>query len=342
MDANTRIERFNRICSLVQQRHNHEASLFNRRKCALFIQLPPLLDKAVSAPELGEEMTELFEKLATGQYRNIVVFTGAGVSTAAGVPDFRSAGGLFETLRRDYGDRFPQARHNPEWLLSRAFAQQHPEIWEEIMLFRIQADYSQVQPTLTHRFCAWLHQKGWLKRIYTQNVDGLHLHPTLNMSPDQVVECHGSVRDASLVLYGDALPRRFFECCDQDFPLNPPTEQGQVDLVLVFGTSLQVAPFCAIPNMAPKGCTRVLVNRCVQDCLRNDFSRNHNKSVYGGGGLAPSATTRIGKHKHVSLRPLWNDSKANKKWHQLLVEADCDDFVRHFYDATSRRQVAGP
>ena len=74
------------------------------------------------------------------------------------------------------------------------------------------------------------------------------------------------MRDASLVLYGDDLPKRFTDCCDQDFSINN-DKLGNVDLVLVFGTSLQVAPFCAIPNMALKGCTRVLVNESMHPGL---------------------------------------------------------------------------
>jgi NAD-dependent SIR2 family protein deacetylase len=274
--------------------------------------------------EMSNSVMQLFENLSNGTFQNIVVCTGAGVSTAAGIPDFRSKGGMYETLVRDYGECFPQAKLHPEWLLSRSFAQAYPDVWEEIMLPRIQADYAELQPTMTHEFCAWLHQRGWLRRIYTQNVDGLHLHPSLNIPTEKVVECHGSMRNGNLVLYGDPISTRVVDCCDQDFGDN------NVDLMLVMGTSLQVAPFCAIPNMALKGCTRVLVNACIQDCLRNDCN-----------GFV-TTMTRIGKRKHVSLKSLWNDVKANRKWNQLLVETKCDDFVRHFYsfvDASSKANV---
>lgn len=306
-----------------------------RSKYATFIQL----DNDTPADELGEGLTELFEKIASGKFKKILVCTGAGVSVAAGVPDFRSPGGLFEMLRREFGDQFPQARDNPEWLLSRHFAIEHPQVWNEIMLPRIQADFNGLQPTLTHRFFAWLYQHGWLGRIYTQNVDGLHTHPSLNIPPDLVVECHGSMRTGNLVLYGDDLPQRVSECCNQDFPLNANPGQ-EFDLVLVFGTSLQVAPFCGIPNMVPKGCTRVLVNKRVQDCLRNDFTPRASDGVYGGfGGISQVTSARIGKRKNVPLRPLWNDSKANKKWQQLLVESESDEFVRRFFESLVAKEL---
>ncbi|CAK9044667.1 unnamed protein product [Durusdinium trenchii] len=185
----------------------------------------------------------------SGDYRRIVVLTGAGVSTSAGIPDFRSSGGLYESIREHFGSLVPAVMDCPEELLSRRFAQQNPQLWEQKVLPWLRSWKMDAAPTLSHHFGAWLWQKGWLQRIYTQNVDGLHLHPSLELPRDVVVECHGSMA-AGLVLYGDPLPQHFEDCCSEDF--------DKVDLVLVMGTSLQVAPFCGLPNMAPKGATRVL------------------------------------------------------------------------------------
>jgi len=46
-----------------------------------------------------------------------------------------------------------------------------------------------------------------------------------------------------------------------------------------------------------------------------------------------------GNAKHVSLRPLWNDRKANKKWSHHLVESDCDEFVRHFFQSAAAKKL---
>ena len=54
------------------------------------------------------------------------------------------------------------------------------------------------RPTAAHRLCAWLHRRGWLRRVYTQNVDGLHLAPELGLPASAVVECPGSFRDGML------------------------------------------------------------------------------------------------------------------------------------------------
>uniref|UniRef100_A0A7S4JWF5 Deacetylase sirtuin-type domain-containing protein n=1 Tax=Odontella aurita TaxID=265563 RepID=A0A7S4JWF5_9STRA len=278
-------------------------------------------------PSIDEE--ELFDGLAKRKFRSVVVLTGAGVSTSAGVPDFRSPGsGIFEEIRSRFGERFPEARDQPEVILSRSFATAHPEVWEtEVEPFvRSAVKSDNIFPTAAHKFCAWLHRQGFLRRVYTQNVDGLHLHPSLGLPKDMVVECHGSARNNTLVMYGDSLPMRFFDCCDIDFPENG---TGSVDLIIVMGTSLQVAPFCAVPNMAPRGCTRVLVNRYLDECLWNDFSPSRSQAAYGS--VVVSGRTRIGSRKDVPLRPFWTDRKARKKWRQLLIETDCDDFVASFF-----------
>lgn len=210
-----------------------------------------------------------FKEILSGCFKNIVVLTGAGISTSAGIPDFRSKGGLFDCIRKRFGKRFPCCRDRPEHFFSRHFEEKNPETWKhEILPWLQKFKFCCAPPTLTHWFCSWLYNRGWLTTVYTQNVDGLHLHQDLQMRRDLIVECHGSLADGSCVLYGDKLPERFDECCSRDFPNFGP----KVDLIMVFGTSLQVAPFCGIPNMALKGCTRVLVNRNLSDCMTNQWN----------------------------------------------------------------------
>lgn len=309
------------------------------------------LSKRSAMPPLSEE--EFFERLAAGGYRSIVVCTGAGVSTEAGIADFRSRGGLFDEIRSRFGARFPSVQRSPEMLLSRSFAREHPGVWQEEVLPWLRTwRLVEALPAAAHRFCAWLHRQGWLRRIYTQNVDGLHTHPELRMAAGMVVECHGSFRDGSCVLYGDPMPDSVDETCRRDFG----PESSPVDLVLVVGTSLQVAPFCAVPNLAKKGCARVLVNACLQDCLTNGFSRcggprvqdsiersSRSCSLYDDcddsmyRAQAQVSTARLGGWKAVTLRPLWRSREGDKRWRQLLIEARCSEFVERFFCSEAAR-----
>ena len=119
---------------------------------------------------------------------------------------------------------------------------------------------------------------------------------------------------------------------------------ASVDLMLVFGTSLQVAPFCAIPNLAPKYCVRVLVNRNLQDCKSNGFSIiSRTADTTATTTTATHTTIRLGpkrggaRRRNVPLYPLWwsNDRKIYKRWRQLKIQDDCDTFVERFFNSDS-------
>ena len=198
-------------------------------------------------------------------------------TVGAGIPDFRSPGtGLYDNLQK-YGLPYPEAifevnyyRRKPD-----AFVSLANELWPGI----------KYRPTLTHRFLKILADKGLLLRIYSQNIDGLEF--LADIPDDKLVECHGHFRTAScidchkpadadkvksaivdrgetpkcsycrgnvkpdIVFFGEGLPNRFHKLLKRDLP--------KADLLLVMGTSLQVAPVSMIPDMAR--CNRVLFNR---------------------------------------------------------------------------------
>lgn len=317
------------ICSLdlqsLQSLDEHEIGRKHKKKLFRIGLLDHPPDSNLSSITTEEE---LFRDIANGKFKNIVVLTGAGISTASGIPDYRSSGGYFEILKHEFGGRFSGIEATPENLFSRNFVNQYPHVWENELLPTVQKQIFQddLSPTIAHKFCSYLHHQGWLKRIYTQNIDGLHLHPSLNIPDEKVVECHGSVKRGDLVLYGDSLPEKFFRLASDDFSLLSSQQQDtMVDLVLIFGTSLQVAPFCGLPNMALRECTRVLVNRSLSDCYQNSFS----SSFSSYGSRMANTTMTIGTRKNVPLQSLWLKSRA-KKWRQLMVEDDCDDFVKRF------------
>lgn len=143
------------------------------------------------------------------------------------------------------------------------------------------------RPTLAHAFCKVLEEKGMLRRIYTQNIDGLEA--IAGVSTDKLVECHGHFRSCScikcrspmeidecretiiertevpicsncgsyvkpdIVFFGEELPNRFQELLSDD--------TDAADLLVVMGTSLMVMPVAGIPNWVANDCPRLLVNR---------------------------------------------------------------------------------
>jgi hypothetical protein len=95
--------------------------------------------------------------------------------------------------------------------------------------------------------------------------------------------------------------------------------------MLIMGTSLQVAPFCAIPNLVPKACTRILVDINPLNAFTNDWSKTR-KSLDEMYGLASgNSSIKIGS-RVVSLKPQWDK---HSKWKdQYIITSDCDQWVK--------------
>lgn len=111
---------------------------------------------------------------------NIVAFTGAGISTESNIPDFRSAGGLYNNIKDSYG-------YPPEYMLSYSFFIKHPEIFFDY--YRKNLVYEDARPNACHKALARLEESGKLKAVITQNIDGLHQAA----GSQNVLELHGTV-----------------------------------------------------------------------------------------------------------------------------------------------------
>ena len=124
---------------------------------------------------MNEKIQELQQIIDNSNH--IVFFTGAGVSTASGIPDFRSTDGLYNQKYQ-----FP-----PEEILSHHFFKQHTE--EFFRFYRDKMLYPDVKPSFVHQYIATLEKRNKKVTIITQNIDGLHqLAGSTN-----VLELHGSV-----------------------------------------------------------------------------------------------------------------------------------------------------
>lgn len=138
--------------------------------------------------------------LASESCQNVVVLSGAGVSCAAGIPDFRSPGGMYDTLRPELLTATPQERHlmmrDPSAVVYKELflANQFP--YHEVRRpFILGTQAQEWKATLFHRFVELLDKKGKLLRHFTQNIDGLDYQTSVE--PDRVIPCHGTVGRAA-------------------------------------------------------------------------------------------------------------------------------------------------
>ncbi len=105
-----------------------------------------------------------------------VVFTGAGISTESGIPDFRSPGGIWTRFRTVYYDEFM------------ASANARLEYWQQKSIGH--RDFADAKPNAGHRVIAKWHRDGRIRGVVTQNIDGLHQLAGC----DEVLELHGTAR----------------------------------------------------------------------------------------------------------------------------------------------------
>jgi NAD-dependent deacetylase len=193
--------------------------------------------------------------------RRILVFTGAGISTASGIPDFRGPNGVWQRRRPVYFDEFlasPDARI---------------EYWD----FKLEGwdILSRARPNAVHDAVVSLERAGKIAAVVTQNVDGLHR--LAGTSPDRLIELHGTDRSvACLRCAASSDPAPHFERfratrvpprCECGGLLKPATISfGQslnhrdleraaaaaaaADLVLALGSTLSVYPAASIPLAA--------------------------------------------------------------------------------------------
>jgi len=208
----------------------------------------------------------------------VVVLCGAGISTNAGIPDFRSPGtGL-------YND--PKLRSAFD---AQGFRKDPSSLWEFARRLHCGLDDGSIRPTASHFFLRLLQSKGLLLRIFTQNIDGLEI--AAGVPAASVVESHGTMNRAkctrcgysanmddvkrdlattdcatvlptcpfcgavlrpAVTMFGEELPKTFDRRRAADI--------GLADLLIVMGTSLVVYPFAGLVNQVGPLVPRLLIN----------------------------------------------------------------------------------
>ncbi|KAH8170060.1 sir2 family protein [Sarocladium implicatum] len=237
-----------------------------------------LLDPSVPPRNLSARTIDaVAEYIQSGKVKRIVVLTGAGISTAAGIPDFRSPKtGLYSNLARL---NLPHA----EAVFDIDYFRENPD---PFYILANELYPGKFYPTISHAFISLLAKKGLLQMLFTQNIDCLERRA--GVPSEKVVEAHGSFATQrcidckteypddemkehvfankvprckedgcgglvkpDIVFFGEPLPKRF----DHNAQIT-----ALADLVLIIGTSLSVYPFAGLPELAAPGRPRVLFN----------------------------------------------------------------------------------
>lgn len=200
---------------------------------------------------------------------NIVFFGGAGVSTESGIPDFRSANGLYN---QDLGREV-----SPEEMISHSFYVKHTKDFYDF--YKDKLIYKEAKPNACHKALAELEKQGKVKAVVTQNIDGLH-----QLAGSKTVwELHGSVLrnycerchtfyDVDTILEADGVPH-----CDKcggrikpdvvlyeegldEYVINSAVEAiANADTLIVGGTTLIVYPAAGLIRYF-RGKNLVLIN----------------------------------------------------------------------------------
>lgn len=238
-----------------------------------FDQDDAIVDKVI--PELTfEGLSSHWRKYG---FKNIVTMVGAGISTSAGIPDFRSPGsGLYNNLKKY---KLP----NPTAIFEVDYFERNPAPFFELAKELYPGSF---EPTPAHYFVRLLHEKGLLQRHYTQNIDTLDR--LAGIPSNKIIEAHGSfytnhclkckeeydmawmkekifldeiprcthcngLVKPDIVFFGENLPSSFYTSPDEDFK--------DCDLLIIMGTSLEVQPFASLITRAGPRCVRLLINR---------------------------------------------------------------------------------
>lgn len=221
-----------------------------------------------------ERIAQLNKMIA--EARRITFFTGAGISTGSGIPDFRSADGLYTTSEED----------DPEYMLSHTCLNTEPQRFFEYM--RKNMDFRKAEPNIAHLKISEL-QRARTVSVITQNIDGLHekagskvidnIHGT--MTKWYCPGCFHDQYDHDDVMDGNfddrfGVPR--CPLCGNEFIIRPDItlyeeglpgnawfnaqlHVGSADLMIVVGSSLTVSPANHLPYYFGHSQKLVLINR---------------------------------------------------------------------------------
>ncbi len=204
--------------------------------------------------------------------KHLVVFTGAGISTESGIPDYRSQGGIWDKFKPVYFDEFMSSETS------------RIKYWDQRL--DMEKSLSVSKPNTGHKSIAKLHDRGILKALITQNIDGLH--EASGIPKEKIIELHGNTRRVrcmscqkliswkeaeNMIDAGQRAPvcscGGFFKPDTISFGQAMPVEETQKaamlssksDVFIVVGSTLLVQPAALMPEYAKNaGSFLVIIN----------------------------------------------------------------------------------
>jgi NAD-dependent deacetylase len=228
---------------------------------------------------MDEKIALIAEKIKVS--KKLVVFTGAGISTESGIPDYRSQGGIWDRFKPVYFDEFMSSRES------------RIRYWEQRM--DMEKNLCTAKPNQGHMSLAALHQLGYLNALITQNIDGLH--EASGIPREKIIELHGNTRRVrcmsckrlisweeaeAMFKSGDKAPEcscgGYFKPDTISFGQTMPVEEtkraarlsSESDVFMVIGSTLLVQPASLMPEYArTSGAFLVIVNLSETPCDRN-------------------------------------------------------------------------
>jgi NAD-dependent SIR2 family protein deacetylase len=255
----------------------------------------------------GFTRDRLVEGIRNKRYKKVAFLTGAGISVAAGIPDFRTPKiGLYAQLK-EFGLPHPEEIFSLEFLLH-----------SPVPFYAVANRYLQykAKPALAHHFIKKFVDQKTLMLDYTQNIDGLELD--VGIPPKLLVQAHGHMRSAhcsekrcraeadmkifsrhvskeevmyckecktgivkpDIVFFGEKLPKQFNQKFDAI---------NNADLVFIMGTSLKVQPFSTLLTSLPTSTPLVVLN--YTDPTATSTSANNKSKAKGTGSKEATAAT---------------------------------------------------
>lgn len=210
--------------------------------------------------------------------KKFIVFTGAGISTESGIPDYRSQGGIWDRYRPVYFDEFMTSREH------------RIKYWKEKMDFNQELEKAGLNKG--HLAIAKLNEMGFVQTLITQNIDGLHQES--GIPDDKIIELHGNTRRIRCMTCSRTIPfeqaKKMIEAGDpapececggflkpdtisfgQSMPVQATRRAAELssgcDLFMVVGSTLVVQPASLMPEYAKQGgAFLVIINLSETPC----------------------------------------------------------------------------